>query len=151
MELVGLPLHPLIVHAVVIFVPLAALGGIAMSFLTAARTRYGWLVVAFALIGMVSTIVAQQAGEALAATFPQKTAAMSAHISIGDELFAWTIILFVGTVVLMLAQRLVDADHARGGFVRWGGVVVTVVGAVVSFIQVIRIGHAGAAAVWGGG
>ena len=134
-----------------IFVPLAALGGVAMSFLTAVRKRYGWLVVAFALIGMVSTIVAQQAGEALAATFQQKSAAMSAHIAIGDGLFLWTIILFVGTVVLMVAQRLIDADNPQGKLARWGGAAVTLVGAVVSVIQVVRIGHAGATAVWGGG
>lgn len=151
MEILGLPLHPLIIHAVVIFVPLAALGGVAMSFFTAIRRRYGWLVVAFALVGMVSTIVAQQAGEALAATFPQKSAAMSAHIAIGDGLFLPTIILFVGTVVLMVAQRLFEADHPQGKLARWSGLVVTVVGAVVSVVQVVRIGHAGATAVWGGG
>lgn len=151
MEILGLPLHPLIIHAVVIFVPLAALGGLAMSFVASIRKRYGWLVVAFALVGMVSTIVAQQAGEALAATFQQKSAALSAHIAIGDGLFLWTIILFVGTSALMLAQRLLDADHPRGPIARWAGAAVTVVGAVVSVIQVVRIGHAGATAVWGGG
>ena len=48
MEILGLPLHPLVVHAVVILVPLAALGGIVISAWTAARKRYGWLTVAFA-------------------------------------------------------------------------------------------------------
>lgn len=151
MEILGLPLHPLVVHAVVVFVPLAALGGLAMAVSAAVRKRYGWLVVAFALIGMVSTIVAQQAGEALAATFAQKSAAMSAHIAIGDGLFLWTIILFVGTAVLVVSQRLIDADHPQGRLARWGGIIVTVVGAIVSVVQVVRIGHAGSNAVWGSG
>lgn len=150
MEIMGLPLHPLVVHAVVILVPLAALGGIAISAWGAARKRYGWLTVAFAAAAAGSTFVAQKAGEAFYATFARPTEAMERHMTLGSQLLPWVIVLFLGTVGVMLAQRLIDRQDSRGRLMLIIGGVVTVAMAVVSFVQVIRIGHSGATAVWGG-
>lgn len=150
MEIMGLPLHPLVVHAVVILVPLAALGGIVISAWTAARKRYGWLTVAFAAAGAASTFVAQQAGESLAATFTRKTEALQTHMNLGDTLLVWVIILFFGTAAVMLAQRLIDQQNPRGRVALIAGGVITAISAVVSLVQVIRIGHSGSTAVWGG-
>lgn len=150
MEIMGLPLHPLVVHAVVVLVPLTALAGIIISAWTAARKRYGWLTVAFAAAAAASTFVAQEAGESFAATFARKTEAMETHIGLGDTLLVWVIILFVGTAVVMLAQRMIDQQNPRGRVALIAGGVVTAISAVVSIVQVIRIGHSGATAVWGG-
>lgn len=150
MEIMGLPLHPLVVHAVVVLVPLSALAGIIISAWTAARKRYGWLTVAFAAAAAASTFVAQEAGEALAATFARKTPAMETHINLGDTLLVWVIILFVGTAVVMLAQRMIDQQNPRGRVALIAGGVVTAISAVVSLVQVVRIGHSGSTAVWGG-
>jgi len=60
------------------------------------------------------------------------------------------IILFVGTVAVMFAQRLIDHQDSRGRIMVIVGGVVTVVMALVSIVQVARIGHSGATAVWGG-
>jgi hypothetical protein len=65
MEILGLPLHPLIVHATVVIVPLAAIGAIAMSLITFVRVRYGELVLLAAIASPVLTWVTQQAGEEL--------------------------------------------------------------------------------------
>ena len=46
----GLPLHPLIVHATVVFVPLSVLGALVVVLFPAARRRYGSLVVITAII-----------------------------------------------------------------------------------------------------
>lgn len=149
MEIMGLPLHPLVVHAVVILVPLAALGGIAISVWGAARKRYGWLTVAFAFAGAASTLVAQKAGEALAASLPQHSPLLEAHIAIGGQLLAWVIVLFVGTVAVMISQRLIDQQQPRGRITLLVAAIVTVATALISVVQVARIGHAGAMAVWG--
>ncbi len=61
------------------------------------------------------------------------------------------ILLFVGTVVVMLAQRLIDQEKPRGRIALIAGAVITVAMAIVSTVQVVRIGHAGSFAVWGGG
>jgi uncharacterized membrane protein len=148
MEIMGLPLHPLVVHAVVVLVPLAALGGIAISAWTAARKRYGWLTVAFAAAAAGSTFVAQQAGEAYAATLDRKTPAIETHMDLGGTLFIWVIILFFGTASVMVAQRLIDQQNPRGRVALIAGGVITAISAVVSLVQVIRIGHSGSVAVW---
>jgi uncharacterized membrane protein len=150
MEIMGLPLHPLVVHAVVVLVPLAALGGIIISAWTAARKRYGWLTVAFAAAGAASTFVAQEAGEALAATFTRQTPAIQTHMNLGGTLLVWAIILFVGTAAVMVAQRLIDQQNPRGRVALIAGGAVTAISAVVSLVQVVRIGHSGSTAVWGG-
>lgn len=149
MEIMGLPLHPLVVHAVVVLVPLAALGGIAISVWSAARKRYGSLTVAFAFAGAASTLVAQKAGEALAASLPQHSPLLEAHIAIGGQLLVWVILLFVGTVAVMLSQRLIDQQQPSGRIALLVAAIVTVATAVISVVQVARIGHAGATAVWG--
>ena len=149
MEVIGLPLHPLVVHAVVVLVPLAALGGLAISALTALRIRYGWLVVAGAFAGLVTNIVAQVSGTSFAATFPQHSPQMTRHFDLGNDLLIWTILLFVGTLVQMVGQWMVDHDNPRGRIARLSGIVITVVCALVATVQTIRIGHAGAVAVWG--
>ena len=44
----------------------------------------------------------------------------------------------------MLAQRLIDQDKPRGRIALISGAVITVAMAIVSVVQVMRIGHAGA-------
>jgi uncharacterized membrane protein len=152
MEVFGLPLHPLIVHAVVVLVPLAALGGIGISAWKWARVRYGWLVVLCAFVGAVSTFIAMQAGQSLYARFGANASdAINRHASLGGTLLVWTILLFVGTAAVMGAQWLIDRHDKRGRLVLIGAIVITVVSAVIALIQVVRIGHSGSVAVWGGG
>lgn len=149
MEIQGLPLHPLVVHAVVILVPLAALGGIAVSLIRWARERYMGLVVVGAFAAAISTLVAQLAGQNFAESFQRPTAAMEHHFNLGDGLLIWTILLFFGTAAVWLAKRLINQDNPQGRIALIAGAVVTVICGVVSLVQVIRIGHSGATAVWG--
>jgi uncharacterized membrane protein len=149
MEILGLPLHPLIIHLTVVLVPLAALGGIAIALFTWARKRYGSLVVIGSFVAAVSTLVSQLAGQSLYNSLPRHSEQLEAHASIGGQLLLWVILLFAGTVVLMVAQRLIDADQPRGRIALISGAVITVAMAIVSLVQVMRIGHAGAVAVWG--
>lgn len=149
MEIMGLPLHPLVVHAVVVLVPLSALGGLAISIFGWARKRYGSLVVVGSFAAAVSTLVAQQAGEALYASMPQHSAAVERHASIGGGLLLWAILLFAGCLAVFLAQVMIDRGQPHGRLAVIIGGAVTVVSAVVSLVQVIRIGHAGSTAAWG--
>lgn len=150
MEIGGLPLHPLVIHAVVVLVPLAAIGGIVISFWPRARKQYGWLTVAFAAAATGSTFVAQEAGEDLARNFAQPSQILLTHEALGKTLLVWVTLVFVGTCILMLAQRMIDRDQTGGKTAQFVGAVVAVVGGVASTVQVVRIGHSGATAVWGG-
>jgi hypothetical protein len=151
MEIAGLPLHPLVVHAVVIFVPLSALGAIAISVSVWVRRRYGWLTSAFALIATGSTLVAQQAGEALYSSFPRPTAEMTTHMELGGGLLPWVVVLFVGALAVTVLQFLIDRGRTAPGFrvATWVGMALSGVGAVGATVQVIRVGHSGSVAVWG--
>jgi uncharacterized membrane protein len=63
-------LHPLIVHATVVFVPLSVLGALVVVLVPAARRRYGSLVVVTAVVATVCTVLAEESGEALEHTLP---------------------------------------------------------------------------------
>ncbi len=151
MEIAGLPLHPLVVHAVVIFVPLSALGAIAISVSVWVRRRYGWLTTAFALIAAGSTFVAQRAGQSLYESFPRPTPAMTTHMEIAGGLLLWVLLLFVGALAVTVLQLLIDRGRTQPGYriSNWAGMAQSVVAAVGATVQVVRAGHSGSTAVWG--
>ncbi|MDT7751290.1 MAG: hypothetical protein QOD96_4952 [Pseudonocardiales bacterium] len=66
----GLPVHVLVVHAVVMLVPLAVLGSIAVTFWPAARRRYGPLVVAVTFVATASIPLATSAGKQMRDRLP---------------------------------------------------------------------------------
>lgn len=144
----GLPVHPLVVHAVVVLVPLAVLGTIAIAVWPWARQRFGWLVVAVAAVATASIPVATSTGEGLS-EHVHHTAVLDKHMELGDQLLPFAIVMFAAALLFQLA-------HASGRIGRSTGMkivavtlaVVTVAGAVASGVQVVRIGDAGARAVW---
>ena len=54
----GIPIHPLVVHAVVVLIPLAALGVMAISVIPRWRGRFGVLVVGAATVATALVPVA---------------------------------------------------------------------------------------------
>jgi hypothetical protein len=151
MEILGLPLHPLILHATVVIVPLAALGAIVISLLKWARLRYSELVLAAAIAAPILTFVTQEAGEDFSKRFANPSPALQRHEALGGTLLWWTVGLLVGVVLVYLGQRLVTAENPRGRLMLIIGSVVSIVFGIVCIVQVVRIGHAGATAAWGGG
>lgn len=144
----GLPVHPLVVHAVVVLVPLAVLGTIAIAVWPWARRRFGWLVVLVAAVATVSIPVATSTGEGLSGHV-RHTAVLERHMELGDQLLPFAIVMFAAALLFQLL-------HASGRIGRGTAfkvtalvlAVVTVAGAVASGVQVVRIGDAGARAVW---
>ena len=72
--LFGLPTHILVVHAVVVLVPLAALGVVVIAVWPRARRRFGWLVLGVTAVAAVSIPIATSAGEALEHALPRSAA-----------------------------------------------------------------------------
>lgn len=151
MNVFGLPLHPLVVHLTVVFVPLAALGGIVVSLWKWARDRYGVLVLAAGVIAVVATFVSKESGEDFYDTFPVHSAAMDTHQQIADTLIWWVLGLFVGVAAVMTGWFLGRRTPAPGSarILHWVGLALTIVFGVISLIWTVRAGHAGATAVWG--
>jgi uncharacterized membrane protein len=159
----NLPVHPLVVHAVVVLVPLAILGGLIVVVWAAARRRYGWLVVVVAAIATAAIPIATSTGEGLEHRLP-RTAAIETHARLGDDL-----LVFVAGLLVVLAAFVYLHHRASVGARREGPgttaaparltggprvaaavlAILVVLLAVISAVQVYRIGDSGAQAAWG--
>jgi hypothetical protein len=161
-EFAGLPLHVLLVHAVIVLVPLLALLLVVIAAWPAAR-RVLWLP---ALIGAAVLLplglVTIEAGEWLEERVPQAPL-IEAHTDIGDTIVPWLIALLVlaaviaawAVVELLAARRAHDGEPVRPGRgIRIAvGAVLTlaaIVVAVGSSWTIVQIGEAGSRAVWEG-
>jgi uncharacterized membrane protein len=143
MEINGLPLHVLVVHATVVFVPLAALA--ALAFLVPSwRDRVRWPMVVLAVVATGAVILAYYSGGDFLDSKPELKASpqVQAHEDLGGQLL-WVAIGF--GVVALLAAWL----YRRTGALRVVLDVLVAVGAVSVLVMVLRTGEAGARAVWG--
>jgi hypothetical protein len=154
----GLPAHALLVHAVVVLVPLAALLVAMAAVWPAARRRLGVITPIVALVALGTVPLATQAGEWLE-RHVEPDPLVTAHAHLGDGLLPWAIGLFVLGAALWALPRWRDranlsADSAEGEPARWTRpvlvvlAVLAVVTAVGTVVQVYRIGDSGAKAVW---
>lgn len=146
----GLPLHPLVVHAVVVLLPLAAVGTIAIALVPRWRTTYGWLVLAAAAGGTALCLVATQSGEAL----QERVGRPEAHADLGAQLVWFSLPMVVLVAVLVMMQRGRVTATSRGSGSRGQSAVTVVAGlavlaALASGFQVYRVGDSGARSVWG--
>ncbi len=142
----GLPVHALVVHAVVVLVPLAALGVIAIALRPAWRATYGWLTVLVAAVATVLVPVATSSGESLQERVGDSPA-ISDHAELGDQL----LIFMVPTLAVAAAIVWLDRRRRAGSGQPRLLMVTSVLGVVLAIavgVQVARIGHSGATAVW---
>jgi glucan phosphoethanolaminetransferase (alkaline phosphatase superfamily) len=148
MEIFGVPLHPLVVHAVVVVVPLVAIGTLLVAFWPKARIRFGWLLAVFSLGGIGATLLARESGEELFESMgEQASPTLSSHMSWGNQAFWPAIVMAVALFAMMLTTRgRRPAEHPSAWY--WVSAVVAVLAAVVSLVMIIKVGHSGAVAVW---
>lgn len=145
----GLPVHPLVVHAVVVLLPLACLGTIAIAVRPVWRERYGVLVVACAAAATLMVPVATSSGEAL----ERRIGDPGTHAELGDTLlwYAIPVLVLAAALVWIDRRRRTGHDSSRFDGPRFVQVVaaVALVAAVAASVQVYRVGDSGARAAWG--
>jgi uncharacterized membrane protein len=155
-EITGLPVHALVVHGAVVFLPLLALGSIVYAVAPKLRPRIGWAVVLLAIAAPIGAFVARQSGEALerrltaAGYGPEILDQVNTHQSYGNLTFWFTLALGVATLVL---AALASDDPRMPEAPAWLTTVTSVVVialAVVVGIYVFLTGDSGARAVWEG-
>lgn len=156
----GLPAHTLLVHAVVVLLPLAAIGATALAVRPGWRRRYAWPVLGVTLLGVGSVPLAQEAGEQLEAKLASlDNPLVKRHAELGNDLLPFALGFGVLVVVLLVAGRLADrertaAQEASAQVTRtWRRTavivsVLVVVAGITTTVQTVRIGHSGATAVW---
>ena len=141
----GLPLHPLAVHAVVVLVPLAALGAVVMVVSRRLARRYGGLIVAACVASFIASIVAKEAGESLAS----RVGVTAQHAQFGNAVPILTLILALGLIGFWLVDRGIPANRSRPWWLHVAAVALIVI-AVLATVWVVRAGHSGAESVWQG-
>lgn len=144
MEINGLPLHPLVVHAAVVFGPLGALGALFYVAVPSWRDRVRWPMVALALVATGAIVVAYFSGNNFLDSRPdlKQLPAVDTHKARGQQLF-WVTLGF-GAVALAAGWF-----HTRTGAVRAVLNVLLGVAALAVLVLVTLTGDAGARAVWG--
>ena len=155
MEFNGLPLHPLVVHAVVIFAPLAGLTGLAYAFVPRWRWLLRWPLVALSLVVAVTAVVATMAGQSLLDSRPELAALVETHEERGEMLRNWSLSFVVDALLaawaLGGASALASGRGAREsrGVIGWIAMVLLVVGSIGLLVLVFLAGDSGSRSVWG--
>lgn len=159
-SIAGLPLHPLVVHVVVVFLPVAALGLITLVAVPRWRKHYGVLAVAAAVMGAAGAFVAKESGDALA----DQVGLPREHEDWGERLSTMAIVFAVVAIVWFLLDRHrtrsaqglgrggPDAPRGRLAGVlppvtRIAGALVIVLSMAVLALTAV-VGHSGADAAW---
>ncbi|MFU8853934.1 DUF2231 domain-containing protein [Micromonospora sp. SL1-18] len=155
-EVSGLPLHVLVIHAVVVLVPLLALISVTYGVFPRWRSRLDWAVAGLAVVTPIATFLAKESGEAFEEVQRERGVGgeflrqIEEHSEYGDTLFWFTIGLAVAALLLLL----VTSGLARvRGLPRWlapvlaGAVVVL---AAFALVYVYLAGDSGAQMVWSG-
>ncbi|TIC80115.1 DUF2231 domain-containing protein [Nocardioides sp. GY 10127] len=164
----GLPVHPLVVHAVAVLVPLAALGTLAVALRPSWRRPYGPLVVACSVVAVGLLPVAVESGEGL----ERYVGEPEQHARLGESLLWYVLPLLLLSAALVALDRRAASPSAATGpgrpaspsptgdrpasahGVPWRTVertvaALAVVAAVVAVVQVGRVVETGTRAVWG--
>lgn len=147
----GIPVHPLVVHVIVVLLPLATLGTIAIAARPRWRRPYGPLVVTAALVSTVLCPAATESGEAL----EERVGEPGEHAELGESLIWFSLALLLASAALVYLQRQHERRVAADGAAATSSTALTVVAVVAvvaglaAAVQVYRVGDSGAEAVWG--
>ena len=146
----GLPLHPLLVHFVVVLLPLAVLGSIVIAVWPVARERFGWLVVAVAAVATLLVPFTTNAGAKLKARVGPDNPRILRHEQLGNLMIYWAVPVLVFAAALMVVHEL-----NKRQVIRWAKLatmilaVLTIGAGVGAGIHVYRVGDAGSRASYG--
>ena len=149
----GLPVHVLVLHAAVVFVPLLALGAVVYAILPRWRPRIGWAVVLLAIVAPVLTFVTRESGLKLydrvlaRGTSATGRQILANHMNYGTMTMWFTIALGVVTLVASVLTLRRFANPLP--WVDLGLRAIMIVLAAISGYYVYRTGDTGAHAVWG--
>lgn len=142
----GLPVHPLIVHATVVVVPTAALAVALYAVWPRFRAWARWGPLALALAAVVLTPLSTSSGE----SFEHRIGGSSAieqHAHMADLLIWWVVPLAVLAAVLWWWHRAESPARSRRSLALVAAVLPVLVSAG-TLVQVVLIGHTGAEAAW---
>jgi hypothetical protein len=165
----GSPTHVLIVHLVVVLLPVSVLGALVLVFIPATRRAFSLLTLVVAFVACVAIPFAFLSGSKLEARLPPSEL-IHRHVTLAHELLPLAAVFGVALAVFVFADMARRADTGRLNdlerrFISHGNVhrvssryattyrvslALVVVLAVLTGVQVYRVGDAGAKAAWSG-
>jgi hypothetical protein len=149
-EILGLPAHPLIIHATVVLTPLLAVAAAVYALAPRTRAALGWAVLGLAVTAPPAAFAARQSGAELkngrfSSAGGRLGERIAEHESFGTPLVL--AVLALGLVSLGMLHVLRAARYGRPVEIAVSGLAVLLAAAAVYYV--VRAGHSGAAAVWG--
>ena len=145
----GVPVHPLVVHAVVVLLPLAAVGVILIAAIPRWRAAIGFTVLLVTAVGTALVPVAIMSGNNLADSIG-KSELVARHQELGSTLWYIAVPLLLVSVLLWWLGRRERSEPPLSTAASVSVGLLSVVVAVATIVQVVRVGHSGAEAVWSG-
>ncbi len=150
-----MPLHPLVVHAVVVLGPLAALAGLAYAAVPRWRWLLRWPLVVLALVTAASAMLATLSGESLLELRPELAPLVEEHQDHGELLrnlaLGYAVVSGFAAWALGGASALASGRGAQEsrGVLGTAAAVLLVVAALGLLVMLFLAGDSGARAVWG--
>ena len=147
-ELFGLPAHPLVVHAAVVLLPLAAIATVVCAAVPRARRHYAPVALGLALVATLAVALAQGSGEELEEKVDE-TELVEEHTEHGEQVLPWAIAVTVaaaGVAAIPMLER--RRPTLRGRTVTAVVVAVSLIAGAGAIWTVIEVGHSGAKATW---
>lgn len=150
----GMPVHALVLHAAVVFVPLLALVAIAYAFLPRWRSKTGWAALLLAVIAPLASFAAIASGNALRDRLVSMGMSgpplekIDDHMGYGQLTFYFALGLGIITLVLVLLT-IRKPNHRLPAVLDLLLGVVTLGLALTAGYFVVMAGDTGAQAVWG--
>ena len=140
----GLPLHPLVVHAAVVLVPMVALAALAMSYWPSFSIRYGKPILILAVVAQLSLFIAKASGE----PFEER---LGKNIERHAELGEIAPLTFLPLLVLLFIRWRMDRSGATVGSanIRRMVSILLAAAAILALVFIFLTGHSGAESVWG--
>lgn len=156
MEFLGLPLHAIVLHAAVVFAPVAALVAVVFAFVPAWRYLTRWPTAGLTLVTLVSVWLSRVSGHSLLASRPELAPLVREHQDRGDLLSLLTTLFSVVVAVAIWGlggpsglESHRGARESRSGVLAGVLPYAVLVTAVLVLVWVVLTGDAGARAVWG--
>jgi hypothetical protein len=162
-EFLGIPAHPLVVHAAVVFVPLQVLAAIVYAVFGFTRRYFWWAVLALAVVGPLSAWAAKLSGDAFRTRKITRGQAsgkflddINTHAAFGlrTAYFATGLGVLMLVLVLVVAKRPTSVEGAAAAtmspVVTWTFAVIVIAAAAASGYYCVRTGDSGAHLVWTG-
>ena len=133
----GLPVHVLITHVVVVLLPLSAFALISLVFLPKLRKNYLLLTLIGLGVSVVAAFIAKESGEALS----YRVGTPSVHTEWGEKTLLIAVALFVSALIWQFLLKKKNKFTFIAGYV---GVILAIAALVISYLA----GHSGAKASW---